>query len=133
MAFFLGGCSSTPAPGESSWSPARGVLIAVEEGDLLTVTNATVAAMKELGLSPARRRSDAFSTLVVGEVLMGALSQRTEVRVDLARLSEATTEIKMRILFRRDRQKLDQVLEGIRKHLRQTRKEPEPEEGRESS
>jgi hypothetical protein len=115
------GCATASLqPGETSYSMANGILTAVEAAGIRQVRSAAVKAMKELGLRPHERDSDAFSALVVGSVTVGVVPQQRDLRVRMERLTESTTELRLRILFTRDKVKLEQVLETIRKHLRNT-------------
>jgi hypothetical protein len=114
----VGCATSPPKPGTVEYSMINGMLTAVEAGALKDVRSATVAAMQELGLRPHERESDAFSAWIVGSITVGSLPQRKDLYVRLSRLTESTTKITLRILFTRDRQKLEIVLEGIRKRLK---------------
>jgi hypothetical protein len=99
------------------YSGLNGVMTAVEAADITRVQKATMAAMTTLGLRPMRRSGDAFSVVIAGSIVVGAIPQDREVRVRLARLSASTTELTVRILFTRDEQKLVQILEAIRLEL----------------
>lgn len=115
----LPGCSSLK-PGEMSYSVAAGDLVAVEAAEFGRVRMATMEAMRELGLHPMERQGDALSALICGEVMVGVIPQEREIRVRLSQLTESTTEIRMRILFTRNREKLEWVLQKIRKNLKES-------------
>lgn len=109
-------CRSTPPPEPGTSVYSRGVLRATVENPLDEVVRATQKALKTLQLKPMGTQRDGFSAEIVGEVSYGPL-ESSEIRVRLSRLSESTTEIHMRILFRRDETRMRQVLEEIQKNL----------------
>jgi hypothetical protein len=86
------------------------------EHPLDDVVRATHKALKTLQLRPMEQDRDGFSAEIVGEVSYGSL-ESSEIRVRLSRLTDSTTEIHMRILFRRDETRMRQVLEEIQKNL----------------
>ena len=111
----LAACSASAKlkPGESDYS--YGNLRAVESAEYEKVVKATVAAMKELKMKPLVRENDSFRALIVGESVFGALAQSHEVRVHIEWLSDATTQVRRRILGRRDETRLRRLLSEIRK------------------
>jgi hypothetical protein len=101
--------------------------VAVEDASLADTFQATMVAMQRLGLGPHDRDRDAMSALIVGTVAVGATHQRRDIRVRLERISESRTRISMRILFTRSREKLELVLEEIRKQLSQEKQAADSE------
>ena len=104
-------------PGISSCSTIAGRVTAVEEASYDRVFAATMKAMKELQLRPMVYERDAFRTLIVGETVFGAVGQTHEVRVHLTRVDDSNTKLEMKILGRRDNQRLKAILDEIRKEL----------------
>jgi len=104
-------------PGESDYGGAGGTLTAVEPASYEEVIQATNAAMKGLDLKPDIRERDGFRTFIVGETIMGQVSQSHEIRVWISRLTDRTTQIEMRILGRRDEQRLQAIHQEIRQRL----------------
>jgi hypothetical protein len=114
----VAGCSTPLKPGETNWDNLSGTFRAVEEADLQKVHRATLEVMRNMQLRPHERSSDAFSARIVGQVAVGPVSQERDLVVKLKRLSEATTEISLQILFTRDRTRLEVVHAEIRKLLK---------------
>ena len=112
----VAGCSS-PEPGSTEWQPLKGTLVAVESADVATLTSAATTAMKAMGLKPMVTQSDAFSTLIVGSIVVGSLPQERDLTVTVNRLTDTTAEITFHIAFTRSREKLDVLLGEIRKRL----------------
>ena len=103
-------CSSKQlAVGQSSYSSVAGTLRAVEGAPIDKTVRATVAAMKTLSMQPRIRENDAFRALVVVESVFGAISQSHEVRVNFDWLTDTATEIRIRILGRRDQARLERI------------------------
>ena len=112
------GCSNVGLkPGTAEYGSVSGTLTAVEEARYEKVFSATITTLKELELRPNVRDRDKFRALIVGQVVMGSLGQGHEVRVHVTWLSDATTEIRMRIVGRRDETRLQRILAGIREKL----------------
>ena len=115
--FLASGCSSLE-PGESRYSGfLTATLTSVEGAPYGETVKATMQAMKELNLDPMQRDADGFRSFIVGETVMGQLSQTHEVRVWVTRLTEATSRIEIRILGRRDKERLEAILGEIRSRL----------------
>ena len=121
------GCASTPESGSSDFSWVEGSLVAVEQADLGRVHTAAVNALRDLGFRPHERDRDALSSLIVGEVAVGAISQQRELRVRLERMADEKTKISMRILFTRSPEKLELILDRIREELADKAKPNTPE------
>jgi|RhiMethySRZTD1v2_1073278.scaffolds.fasta_scaffold67779_2 hypothetical protein len=112
----LAGCAGSSG-GDSSYGPISGTLTAVEPAEFETTRKATMAAMNDLRLRPMERDRDGFRSFIVGESIFGSLSQSHEVRVWVERKAEDKTKIEMRILGRRDRDRLEQLLAAIQNRL----------------
>jgi hypothetical protein len=111
-------CSSGAVkPGTMTYSTLDGMLTSVEVAPYKRVIRATTEAMRRLELRPMERDRDGFRTLIVGETVFGRLSQSHELRVWITRLTESTTRIELRILGRRDEQRLRQIHGEIRAQL----------------
>ena len=119
IAVAIAGCSSPPLePGKSEYSGGLGgTLTAVEKAPYGKTVAATKAAMDKLAMRPSEQERDAFRSFIVGEATYGALSQTHEVRVWVTRLTDETTQIEMRIMGRRDEERLRVVLAEIQKSL----------------
>lgn len=109
----LTSCSSTPDVGTSSYAGMSGELVSNEPAPFDKVTAATKRAMTKLRLSPTLYEQDAFYALWVGEMTFGAIAQSHEIRVRVTRLTADTTEIRIRVLGRRDESRVRAVLEEI--------------------
>ena len=117
VAVLVASCASTLEPGQVDYSAVGGTLTAVEAAPFTTVVRATTDAMQKLQLRPMERERDGFRVFIVGETVFGSLSQTHEVRVWVTRLTDATTQIEMRILGRRDEGRLTALHSEIRKRL----------------
>lgn len=104
-------------PGESEYSGFAGMLATVESAPLAAVIEATTGAMAKLHLQPVVRDRDGFRAFVVGETVMGQVSQIHEVRVWITRIDEHATRIEMKILGRRDEARLRALHAEIRSRL----------------
>jgi hypothetical protein len=111
------GCKSANKPGEEQYSGLGGTLSKVLEAPFPETCAATMAGMGNLGLSPKEWERDGFRAMIVGETVMGQVSQSQEVRVWVTRTSETTTKIEMRIVGRRDENRLQQILAEIENRL----------------
>jgi hypothetical protein len=104
-------------PGDTDYGSVSGTFTSVEQAPYQKVVKATTTAMQGLAMKPMERDRDGFRTFLVGESVFGQVSQSHEVRVWITRLTEDTTRLEMRILGRREEQRL-RVLHGeIRKLL----------------
>ena len=112
------GCgASSLKPGETDYGTVSGTFTSVEAAPYRTVVQATMKAMRGLAMKPMEHEGDGFRTFLVGESVFGQLSQSHEVRVWISRLTDDTTKLEMRILGRREEDRL-RVLHGeIRKLL----------------
>lgn len=111
------GCASNShslAPGESAYSRGSGVLAALEHAPYDATVRAAKKGMESLSLRPFVRKEDGFETLVLGETIMGEIAQSHEVRVRVLRDSETSTRLEIRIVGRRDEERLRAIHESIR-------------------
>lgn len=110
------GCASSPplAPGESDYAVGSGVLTVVEEASYERTVGAAKKGMEKLSLRPFERKKDGFETLLLGETVMGEIAQSHEVRVRVLRQSETATRLEIRIVGRRDEDRLRAIHESIR-------------------
>jgi hypothetical protein len=111
------GCKSANEPGEEKYAALAGTLSKVLEAPFPDAYAATMTGMRELRLSPMEWERDGFRAMIVGETVMGQISQSTEVRVWLTRATDATTKIELRIVGRRDEERLKQILAEIESRL----------------
>jgi hypothetical protein len=102
------------APGEVAYSPGSGVLAAVEKASYEESVRAAKKGMESLRLKPFVRKEDGFETLVLGETTMGEIAQSHEVRVRVLREGESTTRLELRIVGRRDEDRLRAIYDSIR-------------------
>ena len=105
------GCSST-AEAPVNYSAARGVLVSTVRAPLHATWAATRAALDTLHLRPYDLQKDAFSALIVGDTADGK-----KVRVNLRTVTRSTTEITIRIVGAREREKVEQIREAIIEQL----------------
>ena len=112
----LTGCSS-PSPGGGSYSALAGTLEVVEASPYEETMRATMSAMEEMSLRPHVSDKDGFRTFIIGSSDFGVFSQPHEVRVWVSRVDDASTRIEMRILGRRDEDKLMVIKGEIEKRL----------------
>lgn len=118
LALWLPGCSLKPIDsGETSYGAIAGTYKAVEAAPFKNVLKATMEAMQSLQLRPMVHDNDAFKALIVGESVFGKISQTHEIRVHIRNEGEAKTEIEMRIVGRRDEDRLRTIHAEIRKRL----------------
>lgn len=119
VAVLVASCASTRTlePGQVDYSAVGGTLTAVEAAPFNTVARATLDAMQALQLKPMERDRDGFQVSILGEMVFGSLSQTHEVRVWVTRLTDATTQLEMRIVGRRDEGRLTALHSEIRKRL----------------
>lgn len=110
------GCASGQplVPGESAYSLGSGVLSVVEETSYESTVRAAKKGMEKLSLRPFVRKEDGFETLILGETIMGEIAQSHEVRVRVLRDSEATTRLEIRIVGRRDEDRLRAIHDSNR-------------------
>jgi hypothetical protein len=106
------GCKSADKPGETSYG-FGGTLSKVLEAPLPETCAATMAGMRKLDLTPMEQERDAFRAMIVGDTIMGPLSQEQEVRVWLTRVSDNVTRIELKIIGRRDESRLKAILAEI--------------------
>ncbi len=115
---WLPGCSLKPLDsGESSYGGIAGTYKAVEAAPFQQVLKASMEAMQSLQLRPMVHDSDAFKALIVGESVFGKISQTHEIPVHIRNEGEAKTEIEMRIVGRRDEDRLRAIHAEIKKRL----------------
>lgn len=115
LASGLGCASSAPlAPGETDYAVGSGVLSVVEEAPYERTVSAARKGMEKLSLRPFERKKDGFETLLLGETVMGEIAQSHEVRVRVLRQSETATRLEIRIVGRRDEDRLRAIHESIR-------------------
>jgi hypothetical protein len=112
----LSGCSS-PTPGGGSYSSLGGTLEVVETASYDQTMTATMSAMEELSLRPHVNDRDGFRTFIVGASDFGVLSQTHEVRVWVTKVDDASTRVEMRIMGRRDEERLLVIKGEIEKKL----------------
>ena len=119
VAVLVASCASTRTlePGQVDYSAVGGTLTAVEAAPFDKVVRSTLDAMQKLKLQPMERDRDGFRVFIVGETVFGSLSQTHEVRVWVTRVTDATTQIEMRILGRRDEGRLTALHSEIKKRL----------------
>jgi hypothetical protein len=110
------GCSS-PSPGGGSYSSLAGTLEVVETAPYEDTMRATMGAMEDMSLRPHVSDKDGFRTFIIGSSDFGVFSQPHEVRVWVTRVDDASTRIEMRILGRRDEDKLTVIKNEIEKRL----------------
>jgi hypothetical protein len=111
------GCRATLKVGDSHYAPVDGMLISVEAAPYDAVVKASFKAMQVLELRPDQRERDEFRTILVGESNFGRLPQTHEIRVWIKRQSEGATELKLRIVGRRDEDRLRAILAEVEKLL----------------
>lgn len=111
------GCRASLKVGDTHYAPVDGMLISVESAPYDDVVKASFEAMKGLDLKPDQRERDEFRTIIVGESNFGRFPQTHEIRVWIKRQAEGSTELKMRILGRRDEDRLRAILGEVQKRL----------------
>ena len=109
------GCASSPplAPGETDYASGSGVLTAVEKASYEATASAAKKGMESLRLKPFERKKDGFETLILGETVMGEIGQSHEVRVRVLRESETATRLEIRVVGRRDEDRLRAIHASI--------------------
>ena len=117
VAVLVASCAGTLEPGQVDYSAVGGTLTAVEAAPFSKVVSATMDAMQKLKLQPMERDRDGFRAFIVGETVFGSLSQTHELRVWITRLTDATTQIEMRIVGRRDEGRLTALHSEIKQRL----------------
>ncbi len=118
LALWLPGCSlGSLDSGESSYGGVVGTYKAVEAAPFKNVVKAAMEAMQSLQLRPMLRDNDAFKAFIVGESVFGKISQTHEIRVHIRNEGESKTEIEMRIIGRRDEDRLRAIHAEIKKRL----------------
>jgi hypothetical protein len=111
LAASLGGCASPElGPGMKSYSASTGVLTAVEAVPLEGLVSAANVALENL--RPVVQERDASSALIVAHT-----EDERAIHIRLRSLSASTTEVKMRMLFIQDRQRLEQIFEQMKEGL----------------
>ena len=100
------------AAGAGAVAYVRGELQSTEAADLDKVWAATLAAMSDLEFAVTAREKDALSGRVIAR---GAGDKKTQV--DLKRLGDRQTEVRIRVGFLGDETMSRQVLDRIKKRL----------------
>lgn len=113
--FLQAGCASKP--GDVHYAFIAGTLTAVEGASYKKVLQSVNKAMASLQLRPLEREQDGFRALIVGESNFGVLPQSHEIRVWVKRVTDSTTQIKYRIIGRRDQSRLRAIHSEVQKQL----------------
>lgn len=117
LLLLFSGCQRHLKPGEHQYMRGQGTLRAVEKAPQDQVVTAAFEAMRSLKLRPIQTERDGFHALLVGESTHGILAQSHTVRVWVNRMGEEQTEIKMHIVGRRDKDRLEVLLAEIKKRI----------------
>jgi hypothetical protein len=107
------GCvSALPMPGTVIYSGTTGVLTGFEAATVARARAATLAVLTERRLRPVEQERDEKSGLIVGDS-----KERGALRISLKRLTESMVEIRVQILYNRDRAPCEDILVAIRKRI----------------
>lgn len=100
------------AAGVGTYAYVTGKLTATVDGSLDRAYDATAAALKSMEFNEVSKDKDAFQARFVSKMADG-----TEVKVDLVKKTEKSTEVNIRVGTFGDEKKSVAILDEIKKHL----------------